>query len=96
MSPGLTWGLPLGKFISMNTLRRYLNSLAIADQSDLAVRCGTSLGYLRKAISINQQLGAELCIRIEYATQGAVRCEDLRPDINWGVLRSTQPHNQAA
>ena len=32
---------------------------------------------------------AERCPDIEEATAGAVRCEDLRPDIAWGVLRNT-------
>ena len=33
---------------------------------------------------------AELMLpAIERATNGAVRCEDLRPDVDWGVLRST-------
>lgn len=31
---------------------------------------------------------AEHCPAIERATGGAVRCEDLRPDIEWGVLRA--------
>jgi DNA-binding transcriptional regulator YdaS (Cro superfamily) len=30
---------------------------------------------------------AEYCPLIERATGGAVRCEDLRPDVAWGVLR---------
>ena len=34
---------------------------------------------------------AELCIPIEKATQGAVRCEDLRPDVDWSYLRGTAP-----
>lgn len=32
---------------------------------------------------------AEHCPAIERATGGAVRCEDLRPDIPWDVLRGT-------
>jgi DNA-binding transcriptional regulator YdaS (Cro superfamily) len=32
---------------------------------------------------------AEYCPAIEIATDGAVRCEDLRPDINWAVLRNS-------
>lgn len=32
---------------------------------------------------------AEYCPRIERATNGAVRCEDLRPDIDWAYLRAT-------
>lgn len=30
---------------------------------------------------------AEHCPTIERATHGAVRCEELRPDVPWGVLR---------
>lgn len=30
---------------------------------------------------------AEYCPLIERATEGAVRCEDLRPDVAWDVLR---------
>ena len=32
---------------------------------------------------------AEYCPAIEKATQGAVRCEDLRPDVDWAYLRQT-------
>ncbi|WP_295378426.1 helix-turn-helix domain-containing protein [uncultured Pseudacidovorax sp.] len=31
---------------------------------------------------------AEQCPSIERATGGAVRCEDLRPDVAWDVLRA--------
>lgn len=33
---------------------------------------------------------ADACPAIEKATNGAVRCEDLRPDVDWGYLRGTQ------
>lgn len=32
---------------------------------------------------------AEYCPGIERATKGAVRCEDLRPDVDWAYLRAT-------
>jgi DNA-binding transcriptional regulator YdaS (Cro superfamily) len=32
---------------------------------------------------------AEYCPAIEKATAGAVRCEDLRPDVDWAYLRAT-------
>jgi DNA-binding transcriptional regulator YdaS (Cro superfamily) len=33
------------------------------------------------------------CPAIEEATKGIVRCEDLRPDLNWVILRpSLKPH----
>jgi transcriptional repressor of cell division inhibition gene dicB len=30
---------------------------------------------------------ADRCPDIELLTNGAVKCEDLRPDVNWSVLR---------
>jgi len=30
---------------------------------------------------------ADRCPAIERATHGAVRCEDVRPDVDWAVLR---------
>ena len=43
-----------------------------------------------------RQIPAERCPQIEQATDGLVRCEELRPDVAWGVLRgnpelATQP-----
>jgi DNA-binding transcriptional regulator YdaS (Cro superfamily) len=32
---------------------------------------------------------ADRCPEIEKATSGAVRCEDLRPDVDWKYLRGT-------
>lgn len=34
-----------------------------------------------------RQVPAERCPDIEAATGGKVRCEELRPDVNWSVLR---------
>jgi len=37
-----------------------------------------------------RQVAAERCPQIEAATGGLVRCEDLRPDVQWSVLRGTE------
>lgn len=37
---------------------------------------------------LKNRVPAEHCPGIELATAGAVRCEDLRPDVPWGVLRT--------
>ena len=50
-------------------------------------RCNTSEAYLRKAISKGQRLGESLCIKVDRESGGAVRCEDLRPDVDWAYLR---------
>lgn len=36
-----------------------------------------------------KKIPVERCILIERATRGAVRCEDLRPDVDWAYLRGT-------
>ncbi len=36
-----------------------------------------------------KQIPAERCPAIEKATAGAVRCEDMRPDVDWAYLRAT-------
>lgn len=75
----------------MDKLLAYLNSLAKAERLDLVTRCETSEGYLRKAISKGQRLGESLCINLDRETGGAIRCEDLRPDVDWAYLRPLQP-----
>lgn len=43
-----------------------------------------------------KQVPAERCPEIEKATDGVVRCEELRPDIDWGYLRATDCTAKAA
>lgn len=74
----------------MDTLLKHLNSLAPDAQTAFAIRCGTSVGYLRKAISIHQRLGESLVINIERESGGVVRCEVLRPDVDWDFLRGAR------
>ncbi len=73
----------------------YLNGLPVVDQASFAQRCGTTVGYLRKAVSVGQRLNAELCINIERESSGKVTCEAIRPDVDWQYLRSSAPANQA-
>lgn len=37
-----------------------------------------------------RQVPAERCPSIEEATNGMVTCEELRPDINWSILRRSK------
>lgn len=63
----------------MNELRIYLNNLSLDEQRDFASQCGTSIGYLRKALSKNHDLGAALCVLIERASNGEVTRKHLHP-----------------
>lgn len=74
----------------MEDLRNYINGKPASWQADFAVRCGTTIGYLRNAISTKKALGDAICISIERESGGLVRCESLRPDVDWAYLRSTK------
>ena len=39
---------------------------------------------------------SDRCIGIEEFTNGAIRCEDMRPDINWAYLRQSASEQKAA
>ncbi len=75
----------------MKKLLDYLNSLPKDARTSLCLACGTSEGYLRKAVSKKSKLGADLCISLERETRAAVRCEDLRPEVDWAFIRAGSP-----
>ncbi|CAN7609223.1 helix-turn-helix domain-containing protein [Caballeronia sp. LjRoot34] len=58
-------------------------------QEEFARLCGTTIGYLRKAISTGQQLGESLCINIDRESAGGIRCEELARSVDWAYLRGT-------
>ena len=68
------------------SLKTYLET---HKQVDLARQLGVTQGAVYQwAIGFSRP-SAERCIEIEKATAGAVRCEDLRPDVDWAYLRGT-------
>lgn len=73
----------------MDKLLAYLNNLSHEAREDFAKRCGTTVGYLRKASSVNQRLGEILCMRIGFESKGDIKPEELRPDLDWDYLRSS-------
>jgi len=79
----------------MDMLLAFLNGLEPDAREAFAVRCGTTLAYLRKAISIGQRLGEGLCIAIERESGGALRCESLRHDVDWAFIRGTAKPTKA-
>lgn len=72
----------------MDKLIEYINSLSSPDREKLEKKINTTINYLRRANSGKVRLGVNVCISIEKHTGGVVRCEDLRPDIDWGFLRN--------
>lgn len=65
----------------MDTLRTYLNSLPPAEQAAFACRAGTTIGYLRKALSVQPKLDGALVKQLWEESRGTVLRSDLRPDI---------------
>lgn len=70
----------------MKNLLAYLNGLSRPDQVSFALRCGTTIGYLRKAISIGQELNETITIGVDRESRGEITCESLRPEVDWAYL----------
>ncbi|MDZ4325536.1 MAG: YdaS family helix-turn-helix protein [Pseudomonas sp.] len=71
------------------TLHDYIKSLDKSLLDDLARRCGTSVGQLKQVAYRNRRASAGLAVSIERESCQAIRCEHLRPDIDWAYLRGT-------
>lgn len=69
----------------MEKLIEYLNSLDATQRSAFVSACETSENYLRKGASVGQKFGAELCVRIERASEGNVTRKDLHPE-DWPLI----------
>ncbi len=65
----------------MESLRNYLNSLPVVEQESYARRASTSIGYLRKALSVGQRFDGALARRLDEESGGQVSRHDLRPDV---------------
>ncbi len=68
-------------------LRTYLEARGSGLQLSRAV--GVSSVIVSQWKTGAREVPAERCPVIERATNGAVRCEDLRPDVDWAYLRAT-------
>jgi len=66
------------------------------------VALASALGVTKAAVGQwkdeGRRVPAEHCPSIERLTGGAVTCEELRPDVQWGVLRESSkgPQQEAA
>lgn len=72
------------------SLKEYLDALGIKAKAldDFAKRCGTTAGQI-KQVRCGRVPGESLAINIERETGGKVRCEELRPDVDWAYIRGT-------
>jgi hypothetical protein len=65
----------------METLRTYLATLTPDDQAAYAKSCGTTIGYLRKALSTKPKLDGALVRKLDEESDGKASRYDIRPDI---------------
>lgn len=71
----------------MSELLKYLKTLDTPAQEKFAIRCGTTLGAMRKGVYTGQRPGIEKCVAIAVESGGAVKPAQLRPDVDWPYLR---------
>jgi DNA-binding transcriptional regulator YdaS (Cro superfamily) len=62
-------------------------SMSVEQRSEFASRCETTVGQLRN-IAYGRPCGEKLAISIDRESKGRVLCEELRPDVDFGYLRS--------
>lgn len=59
----------------------------VGNQGDLARVLGCHQSLISQVLTGRRKLPVNLAIRIEAATYGRIRVEELRPDIEWEVVR---------
>lgn len=81
-------------FSCMNALRRA--SDIVGGVSKLAKGLSITAPTIYQWMKGKRPIPAERCPQIERLTGGLVRCEELRPDVEWSVLRNYPDHEDAA
>lgn len=77
-------------------LREFLRSLGSRQaREEFARRCETSLGQLQQVANGHRRAGESLAINIDRESGGKVPCEQLRPDVDWEYLRSSNSRSAA-
>ena len=61
----------------------------VGGQSKLASALNVTPPTVNQWVHAGRPIPAERCPAIERLTDGLVRCEDLRPDVDWAYLRGT-------
>jgi len=64
----------------MDKLLKFINGLSKEARDAFADACGTSIGYLRKAVSSGQTLNPATCVAVERESNFQVTRKDLRPN----------------
>lgn len=71
------------------TLLDHIKPLDKTALERLAQQCGTTPGQLKQVAYGNRRASASLAIALDRETEGVIRCEETRPDIDWAYLRNS-------
>jgi len=64
----------------MEALKIFMAGLSPKEKVAFAEQCGTTLNYLRKAMSTKSVFGPEICVLIETHSGGVVSRKSLNPE----------------
>lgn len=70
-------------------LKTYLETLSMKEREEFAERCESTAGHLKNVSYGYRSCAESLAIAIERESGRKVRCEILRPDVDWQFLRNT-------
>lgn len=70
-----------------NTLREFLLSFDKDKRSEFAKKCGTTLGMMVQIYLGNRKCNPALAIEIDKHSGGAVKCDELCPDVDFNYIR---------
>ena len=75
-------------------LKTFYLSMKPDEREAFALRCDTTLGHFRNVV-YGKSCGEKLAVNIERESLGAVRCEELCPDVDWAFLRNSNQQQAA-
>ncbi len=76
--------------IHIDSLKTFVSGLGDdLEREAFAAQCGTTFGHLRQIYYGNRTCDAGLAIEIEKNTNQAVKCDELRPDIDFDYIRNS-------
>jgi hypothetical protein len=75
-------------------LKKYFQSLPMQERISFAEKCETTFKHLQNVAYGYKPAGESLCINIERESTGIIKCEELRPDVDWEFLRGTSKQDQ--
>ena len=62
---------------------------------ELAKKIGVGDDFLYQVLTGRKRASVQLCAALECETSREITCEELRPDLNWAVIRSLSSQEPA-